>query len=140
MINTPISAIRNKLSAILSSRLSLAVFVVLIERYEKIQENVSTVATTDVNSSVRCLSVRLAICKEVITKRQKPKRFAAVFNICGDVLFAIAAFGNIKTYLTSKICYLTSPIASSLPQEKSVIRLTSALWPDAVFRIAKSTT
>lgn len=61
-----------------------------MERNEKMQENVSSTATADVNSSVRCFSVRLAICKEVITNRQKPKRFAEVVRMCGEVLFAIS--------------------------------------------------
>ena len=56
---------------------------------EKRQENVSKTATTDVNSSIKNISVWLAICSEVITKRQNPSRLADVFNMCCDVLFAI---------------------------------------------------
>ena len=73
----------------ISSRFSLTEYAVLIEINEKIQERVSKIATAEVSSSMICVSVMLAICSEVITKIQNPSRFADVFNICCDVLFAI---------------------------------------------------
>lgn len=57
---------------------------------EKIQENVSKTATIEVNSSIKNISVWLAICNEVIIKRQNPSRLAEVFKICCEVLFAIS--------------------------------------------------
>ena len=53
-------------------------------------EKVSIIAITDVSSSIICVSVRLAMRKDVITNKQNPRRFAEVFNICCDVLLAIA--------------------------------------------------
>lgn len=44
---------------------------------------------TDVNSSMMLDADEFETCKEVITKRQKPKRFAAVDKICCDVFLAI---------------------------------------------------
>lgn len=63
--------------------------LVLIEKNDKIHEHVSNIAITEVNSSITCVSILFEMCKEVITKRQNPKRFAEVFNICGEVVFAI---------------------------------------------------
>lgn len=63
--------------------------LVLMEINEKIHEQVSNMAITEVNSSMTCVSIRFEICNEVITKRQNPKRFAEVVKICGDVLLAI---------------------------------------------------
>jgi len=60
-----------------------------MEKKEKKQEKVSRRATTDVNSSILLDSILVLICNEVITKRQNPKRFADVFKICWEVLFAI---------------------------------------------------
>lgn len=60
-----------------------------METNEKKQENVSNVATIEVNSSIKNVSVWLAICNDVITKRQNPSRLADVFKICCEVLFAI---------------------------------------------------
>lgn len=72
-----------------SSRFSRIGSEVLIEEKEKKQETVSSNAIMEVSSSIICVSVRLAIRKEVITKRQKPSRLAEVLRICCDVLFAI---------------------------------------------------
>jgi hypothetical protein len=52
-------------------------------------EKVSKTATTEVNSSIKYLSVMSAICNDVITNRQNPRRLAEVFKICCDVKFAI---------------------------------------------------
>jgi len=60
-----------------------------MEKNEKKQESVSSSATTDVNSSILLDSIFVLKCNEVITKRQNPKRFADVFKICWEVLFAI---------------------------------------------------
>jgi len=60
-----------------------------MEKNEKKQERVSSRATTDVNSSILLDSILVLIRNEVITKRQNPKRFADVFKICWEVLFAI---------------------------------------------------
>jgi len=53
-----------------------------MEANEKMQEKVSNIATQEVNSSMMCVSVLLAMCSDVITKRQNPNRFADVFRIC----------------------------------------------------------
>ncbi|HMJ46255.1 MAG TPA: hypothetical protein VK498_02955 [Ferruginibacter sp.] len=52
-------------------------------------EKASNKAMIDVNSSIMLDADEFVICNDVITKRQKPKRLAAVLKICGDVLFAI---------------------------------------------------
>ena len=49
---------------------------------ENRQDIVSNKAINEVNSSIMLASEMLEICREVITKRQKPKRFAAVPKIC----------------------------------------------------------
>jgi hypothetical protein len=72
-----------------SSRNSFLGFVVLIEANENIQEKVRNNAITEVNSSILVVSAVSVMCKEVITKRQKPKRFAEVFNICCEVVLGI---------------------------------------------------
>ena len=72
-----------------SNCLSLLALVVRMERNEKKHENESNNAITEVNSSTILVAEVFEMCNEVITKRQKPKRFAAVFKICSDILFAI---------------------------------------------------
>ena len=62
-----------------------------MEMNEKKQEHVNSNAITEVNSSIILVAALLVICSEVITKRQKPKRFAAVLKICWEVLLAIRA-------------------------------------------------
>lgn len=76
-----------------SSLISLLGFVVLIEANENIQEHVRSNAMTEVNSSILLVSAVSVMCKDVITKRQKPKRFAEVFKICCEVVFAISEIG-----------------------------------------------
>jgi hypothetical protein len=56
---------------------------------EKIQEMVNSMAITEVNSSIKYDSIRSAICNDVITKRQNPKRVADVFKMCCEVLVAM---------------------------------------------------
>lgn len=92
IIKIPINESIKRKSAIVSNRFSLFWFDVLIELKEKIHEKVSSTAMTEVNSSIRCVSVRLAMCSDVITKRQNPKRFADVFRICWDVWLAISGY------------------------------------------------
>lgn len=60
-----------------------------MEINENIQDIESMIAMIDVSSSIMLFSALLLICNEVNTKRQNPRRFAAVFRICGEVLFAI---------------------------------------------------
>jgi len=67
----------------------LTSFFARIDINENPHERVSNKAITDVSSSMIIVSVRFAIRRDVITTRQKPRRVADVFNICGDVLFAI---------------------------------------------------
>lgn len=59
------------------------------------QESVSSNAIIDVNSSIKVDAALSVICKEVITKRQNPKRLAAVLNMCWEVLVAIFKCENI---------------------------------------------
>jgi len=60
---------------------------------EKKQEKISSKAITEVNSSIKVDVVLSAACKEVITKRQNPRRFAEVDKMCWEVLFAIYTAG-----------------------------------------------
>jgi hypothetical protein len=53
-----------------------------MEINENKHENDSSKAIKDVNSSTMLDAEALEMCMEVITKRQNPKRFAAVLNIC----------------------------------------------------------
>ncbi len=82
IMRIPIRAIINKTSAIVSNRNSFLSFFVRIDMKEKMQESVNNIATTEVNSSIIFVSIVLEICREVITKRQKPNKFADVFNTC----------------------------------------------------------
>lgn len=43
----------------------------------------------EVSSSMMLFSALLLMCNEVKTKRQNPSRFAAVFKMFGEVLFAM---------------------------------------------------
>jgi len=62
---------------------------VLIEIKENTDEIVRNNATIEVNSSIKLPSDLFAMCKEVITNKQNPKRFAEVPKMCCEVLFAI---------------------------------------------------
>lgn len=64
-------------------------FIVFIEKKENKHENVSRSVTTLANSSITDMSDLLVMCKEVITNKQNPKRFAEALNMCGDVLLDI---------------------------------------------------
>lgn len=72
-----------------SQRVSRNGSLVRIEINEKMQETVKMIAITDVNSSIKCVSVQLPTFNEVITKRQNPRRFAETLKICCEVLFDI---------------------------------------------------
>jgi hypothetical protein len=75
-----------------SSFRSRSRFVVRIETKENIHEPVSRMATIEVSSSIKCVSSGLAICRDVMIKRQNPSRLAEVFRICGEVLLAMELF------------------------------------------------
>jgi len=60
---------------------------VRIDKKENRQEKMSINAMIEVNSSTRLASEKLEMCNDVITKRQKPRRFAAVFKMCSDIFF-----------------------------------------------------
>jgi len=72
-----------------SSLCSLILFFVLMEIKEQIQEQVRAMEIKEVNSSTSVDSALSVKCRAVITKRQKPRRFADVPRICAEVLFAI---------------------------------------------------
>jgi hypothetical protein len=71
-----------------------------MEKNENKQEKVSNKATMEVNSSITLDAALLVTCRDVITKRQNPSRFADVGKICWDVLLAISI--KISHYLISK--------------------------------------
>ena len=89
MNRIPIKETINKISAIISNSFSLIEFSDLIEKNEKKHEKASKIETTEVEVSIILISCGLLIWRAVITKRHTPKRVAAVFKICCDVLFAI---------------------------------------------------
>jgi hypothetical protein len=89
IISIPIKAATKRKSAIVSNCFSLFGFLVLIEMNDNIQDIVSSTAISEVSSSMICVSARLAMCNDVITKRQNPKRFADVLRMWGEVLLAI---------------------------------------------------
>ena len=60
-----------------------------MEVKDKTHEIVNNSATIDVNSSIICVSATFEICKDVITNKQNPNRFAEVFKMCCEVLFDI---------------------------------------------------
>ena len=59
-----------------------------MEINDNTDENTRQSATIEVNSSIRLFSDLFVRCKDVIMNKQKPNRFAEVFNMCCDVLFA----------------------------------------------------
>ena len=89
IIKIPASDNAKKYSAIFSSHFSLDWFLLFIEKNEKKHEITKPNATAVENSSMLLDSEWFVTWKDVITKRQNPKRFADVFKICCDVLFAI---------------------------------------------------
>lgn len=67
----------------------LSANLVRMETKEKILDTVSRIATMEVSSSIRWVSVKLAICNEVITNKQNPNKLADVLSICCEVLFGM---------------------------------------------------
>lgn len=126
-ISIPTSAVKKRYSAIVSRRLSLSGLFVRIETNENIHEAVNRIATIDVNSSIKWVSNGLAMCREVMIKRQKPSRFADVFRIWGEVLLAILVC----------VCYETTQGPMYYPFENSwrriMIQLTTSPLPMLVF-------
>lgn len=80
-IKIPIKDDIKKYSAVRSSLLSRTSCLVLIAKKDKTQDTVSNNAITLVDSSTIEFCVLSVMCKEVITNKQNPKRFAAVFKM-----------------------------------------------------------
>jgi hypothetical protein len=78
----PINAKTKNKSAIFSRYFSLLELVVFNEKKESKQQQISSNAIIDANSSIMLVSLKLEICNDVITKRQNPKRLVAVPKIC----------------------------------------------------------
>ncbi|MDD2782681.1 MAG: hypothetical protein PHO52_00540 [Sulfuricurvum sp.] len=98
MINKiPIIAIKKNLSAIFSSFSSFCISCVLMDKNKKITDPTSNKAITEVNSSIKLFFEALFIWMDVITKRQNPRRFADVLNICWEVLLAISYYLSITS-------------------------------------------
>jgi hypothetical protein len=57
---------------------------------DSMEEIVKSIATIEVNSSIRLFSAAFDSRMEVITNKQIPSKFAEVPKICVDVLFAMA--------------------------------------------------
>lgn len=91
-MNNPKSADKKNWLAYFSSFFSNVLFSVRIETKESKQENIKRIAITAVNSSTILASEKLAIWKEVITKRQKPSKFVLELRIYWDVLLDIKLF------------------------------------------------
>ena len=72
-----------------SRRIAFLGFFDRIDEKEKKQEEASNMPITDVNSSIKLVAALSLTCREVITKRQNPRRLADVLRMCFDVLFAI---------------------------------------------------
>lgn len=79
----------NVKSAKTSKIIFLFSFIVFKEKKENMQANASRSVTTVANSSIKVTSDLLAMCKEVITNKQNPKRFAEVLKMCWEVLLDI---------------------------------------------------
>jgi len=62
---------------------------VRIEIKDNMQEKVRKMATTEVNISIILVSMISDMCREVMTKRQNPRRFADVLRMCFEVLLAM---------------------------------------------------
>ena len=85
----PVNAMKNKVSAVFSSRVSFLMSSVLIEAKDKPQETARIKATKEENSSIRLLCDCFETWSDVMTIKQNPSRLAAVFRICCDVLLGI---------------------------------------------------
>ena len=80
------SEAKNKLSAMRSNERSRRSSFVRMEMNEKMQLKVSITAMMDVHASMILVSSRSAMLSAVSTKRQNPKRLAAVPSICCEVV------------------------------------------------------
>ncbi len=89
IIKIPSTEIPKIISAVNSNRCVQLLLSVLIEMKESITERQSKAATTLANSSIIELVVAELMCKDVITMRQNPSKFAAVGRICCEVLLDI---------------------------------------------------
>ncbi len=78
----PINETTKSKSAILSRVFSFFKSLLFNDIKDKTLEQVKKSAITEVNSSIKEFAVLLLICKDVITNKQKPRRFAAVDNMC----------------------------------------------------------
>ena len=76
---------RKENSAMVSYRTDRLVLL-RIDRNADKQLNINMTKHPPVISSIREVSVRLKILSDVRTKKQKPRKFEADFNICGDLL------------------------------------------------------
>ena len=74
--------------AISSYRSSFFLVLALMDINDNTDENTRQSATIEVNSSIKLFSDLFVRCKDVIMNKQKPSKFAEVFKICCDVLFA----------------------------------------------------
>ena len=63
-------------------------FFALIDINDNTDEKTKHNATIEVNSSIKLFSDLFVRCKDVIMNKQKPSKFAEVFNMCCEVLFA----------------------------------------------------
>jgi hypothetical protein len=89
MTTTPASEVIKRASAIFSVVLSRSRFWVRMDIKEDMQANASSNAIKDANSSTMVDFAVSVMWNDVITIRQKPRRFVAVPSMCGDVLLAM---------------------------------------------------
>jgi hypothetical protein len=85
----PIRELKNNHSARDSYFFSISGLEVRMEAKDSKQDNDSSSATMDENSSMMLVAAVLVTCRLVTTMRQKPNRLAAVLSICWDVLLGI---------------------------------------------------
>ena len=97
--SNPINPIIKNQSAIVSKNLPLLSLLDFMEINENIHERVNSKATIEVNSSNKVPWFLFVIRNDVITMRQKPRRFPEVFNMCCAVLLDIVF--NLKGYKKS---------------------------------------
>src|SRR5919106_524948 len=89
MTSMPINDERKSTSAIFSDCFALCSLLERMDAKENRQEAASITATTPVISSINVFCDLSLMWTAVITNKQKPKRLAAVFKMCGDVLFGM---------------------------------------------------
>lgn len=91
IMKIPIREIIKRYSAIFSRRNWMVSFLERKATKDKEEDAVKRSAMTLVSSSSTLFSAVLVMCKEVKTKRQKPKRFAELPRMCCEVLLGIGA-------------------------------------------------